>query len=252
MKHKNEILNKITEYICKMEMIMGILLLCIITLISCKMPEIIEKEENTTEQKNEIKSNGITVVIDPGHGGVDPGKIGVNDVLEKDINLEIAQKLKEKLISEGYSTVMTRETDRGLYDENDSNKKRTDMRRRCELINTEAAKNKKTINISIHQNSYTSEDVKGPQVFYYSQSKPGIVLAEIVQDTINAELQIERPREEKANDNYYMLVHTDCPSVIVECGFLSNWEEAQLLRDEQYQKQLVDSIAKGVNEYYEQ
>lgn len=253
MKSGIEKLNKMTEYIYKAELIMGMLMLCVVSLIACRMPEIMErdKKEETTYKEETVNSKGITIVVDPGHGGVDPGKIGVNDVLEKELNLAIAQKLRDKLEAEGYRVVMTRETDTGLYDEGDSNKKRTDMNRRCALINSEYSKDEKMINVSIHQNSYTSESVKGPQVFFYSKSEKSTKLANIIQNTINEDLQVENPRTEKANDNYFMLVHTDCPSVIVECGFLSNWDDAQKLGDDTYQQQLVDSICKGIEEFYD-
>lgn len=236
----------------KVEMIMSVVLLCVISLIACRMPEIME--ENHAGIKKEktdkgVKKNGITIVIDPGHGGSDPGKIGVNQVPEKEINLQIALKLKEKLESAGYRTVMTRSSDSGLYAESDSNKKRADMNNRCRIINEEYEKDNRVINVSIHQNSYPSESVKGPQVFYYSKSEQGKQFAAILQNVMNEELEIERPRTEKANDNYYMLVHTDCPSVIVECGFLSNWEEAEKLNHEDYQEKVAAAIVKGIELY---
>lgn len=253
MKSGIEKLNKMTEHIYRAEMMLGILMLCVVSLIACRMPDIMERDrqEETTYKEKTIKNNGITIVVDPGHGGVDPGKIGINNVLEKDLNLTIAQKLRDKLKAEGYRVVMTRETDNGLYDQGDSNKKRTDMNRRCELINSEYKKNDKMINVSIHQNSYTSESAKGPQVFFYSKSDKSTKLANIIQNTINEEMQIEKPRTEKANDNYFMLVHTQCPSVIVECGFLSNWDDAQKLIDDMYQEQMVNSIYNGIEKFYD-
>lgn len=247
-------LEKAKEYVFRAEVIMAIIMLSIISLISCKMPKIMERKEQQTmeNRRNEApKSNGLTVIIDPGHGGVDPGKIGVNKVLEKELNLSIALKLKKGLEEKGYKVIMTRESDMGLYSESDSNKKRVDMNNRCNLINSEFEKDGKVINVSIHQNSYTSEGVKGPQVFYYSKSENGKRLAGILQKTVNSSLQVEKPRTEKANDNYYMLVHTNCPSVIVECGFLSNWEEAEQLMNDVYQQKIVDAILIGIEEYYE-
>lgn len=252
MENNSKKVENIKEYMMKAEAVMAVLLLCIVLLIACKMPEIMEKGETQTKegtQEEKVKANGYTVIIDPGHGGIDPGKIGVNKVLEKEINLSIALKLKERLEEEGYKILMTRMEDTGLYSDSDSNKKRTDMNNRCSLINSEYAKDNTVINVSIHQNSYTSEGVKGPQVFYYSKSESGNMLAKILQDTLNESLQIEKPRVEKANDSYYMLVHTDCPSVIVECGFLSNWEESEKLKNETYQMELVEAILKGIGEY---
>ena len=102
------------------------------------------------------------VVVDAGHGGFDSGKVGINGALEKDINLEIARKVQQKLEQAGISTLMTRETDQGLYDDGEENKKQQDMKRRCSLINESEA----DLAVSIHQNSYTEESICGPQVFY--------------------------------------------------------------------------------------
>ncbi len=115
----------------------------------------------------EVKTGQADVVIDAGHGGKDPGKVGVNDALEKDINLQIAKKLQEELESRGISVLMTREEDKGLYDEDADNKQVQDLKRRVELINETAP----ALAVSIHQNSYPSPDVSGSQIFYFEHSK---------------------------------------------------------------------------------
>ena len=120
------------------------------------------------------------VILDAGHGGNDPGKISVDGTQEKDLNLEIAKKLKELLEQQDIEVIMTREEDRGLYDENASNKKAQDMKRRCELINKELP----ACVVSIHQNSYHEESVSGPQVFFYSTSKDGEELAQVLQEEL--------------------------------------------------------------------
>ncbi len=182
------------------------------------------------------------VVIDAGHGGMDGGKIGINGEIEKEINLSIAQKLKSLLEQQGIAVVMTRTDDNGLYEESISNKKQQDMKRRCELINeTEAA-----LVVSIHQNSYTEASVRGPQVFYYKNSAAAKEIAVILQDALNDLLEIEKPRACKANDSYYILRKTERPTVIVECGFLSNPEEAELLSTESYQQKVAQAISTGV------
>lgn len=119
------------------------------------------------------------------------------------------------------------------------------MEARCHLI--EAAEPKLTI--SIHQNSYHEEYVKGAQVFYYEKSKDGQRLAQILQRGFDRVLGEENTRQAKANDQYYLLLHTSCPVVIVECGFLSNHEEASRLAEEGYQEQLAWAIHLGVLEY---
>lgn len=189
--------------------------------------------------------SGKTVVIDAGHGGFDSGKVGLGGVLEKEINLSIALKLRDLLEQEGVAVIMIRETDAGLYDEGEANKKQQDMKRRCSLIN-EA---KPQAAVSIHQNSFSQESVKGPQVFYYETSVEGKRLAETLQDAMNEQLEISRPREIKANDTYYLLKKTEVPTVIVECGFLSNQEEAALLATEEYQNKTAEAISKGILVY---
>ena len=122
------------------------------------------------------------IVIDAGHGGFDPGKVGINGQLEKDINLEIARYLKQFMQAEGIEVVMTRQGEEGLYDENASNKKVQDMKRRLETIE----KADPVLVVSIHQNSYHEEYVKGAQVFYYATSANSKGLAEILQERLLA------------------------------------------------------------------
>lgn len=198
-----------------------------------------------TAAETEIKTEGIsghTVAVDAGHGGIDPGKIGINGSLEKDINLAIAKKLKEYLEKEGVNVVMIREDEEGLYDSSASNKKQDDMRKRCEKIDNSTPE----FTVSVHQNSYTSESVYGPQVFYYTHSKEGETISKNIQDALNEQLQIDRPREIKANETYYLLKKTKNPTVIVECGFLSNNAEAAKLVTVEYQDQVAKAICDGV------
>lgn len=186
----------------------------------------------------------VCVVIDAGHGGDDPGKIGINKEKEKDINLKIAKELKKLLEKEDIKVVMTRTDDAGLYQQSSNNKKVEDMRKRCEII----SKAKPVFTVSIHQNSYPEESVKGAQVFYYGQSQEGKKLAEILQKSLVANLDPENHREAKANESYYLLRKTESPTVIVECGFLSNSEEAELLATEEYQKKVAEAVKMGILE----
>lgn len=204
-----------------------------------KVSPVSSQIENYTESK-------IVVVIDPGHGGSDPGKVGINDALEKDINLAIAMKLKELLENEGYEVVLTRKDNNGLYKDSDTNKKVADMKKRCEIIENAEA----DIVVSIHQNSYTNESVSGAQVFYYKNSQEGKKLAAAIQEALKNYLDEDNNRVEKANDSYYMLLHTPCPTVIVECGFLSNYEEAQALITEDYQQKVAQAIMMGIEGYF--
>lgn len=184
------------------------------------------------------------VVVDSGHGGDDPGKIGINQALEKDINLKIALKLKERLTAAGITVIMTRETDEGLYQPGDTNKKIADLNERCRIIENSGAE----IAVSIHQNSYHSEEIAGPQMFYYKTSVEGKRLAETLQSAFST-VTDHNTRKAKENDNYYLLLHVACPVVIAECGFLSNWEEAKLLVTDEYQDTIADALCAGILEY---
>lgn len=143
---------------------------------------------------------------------MDPGKVGINGALEKDVNLKIAEALKKYLEAEGIEVVMTRESDEGLYDADASNKKVQDMKRRIELIDEV----KPVITVSIHQNSYPEEYVHGAQVFFYSGSAQGQKLAEEIQAQLVDKVDPENKRQVKANDSYYLLKKTGIPIVIVE------------------------------------
>ena len=192
-----------------------------------------------------VEIAGPCVVIDAGHGGEDPGKIGINDALEKEINLQIAYKVKTYLEMNDVKVVMTREGDEGLNDANASNKKVQDMKRRLEIIEKTAP----VIVVSIHQNSYPEEYVKGAQVFYYTQSEEGKGLAEKIQNQLVEKVDRENKRQIKANDSYYLLKKTAVPIVIAECGFLSNWDEAEKLCKEEYQERIAWAIHMGILQY---
>jgi N-acetylmuramoyl-L-alanine amidase len=185
------------------------------------------------------------VVIDVGHGGIDSGKVSSDGILEKDVNLVIAKKLKSVLEQEDVQVTLTRDDDVGLYQDSDSNKKVADLQNRCALI--------EQINpdctVSIHQNSYSSPSVSGAQVFYFAQSTQGEALAKQIQASLVSRLDPDNHRQAKANDSYYMLKRTASPTVIVECGFLSNPNEAALLVSDDYQNRLVWAIHMGVMEY---
>ena len=185
------------------------------------------------------------VVIDAGHGGADPGKVGVDGSLEKDLNLQIAQKLAQFLTAADVDVVLTRESDAGLYDENVSNKKVQDMKNRVQIIEEKEP----ALTVSIHQNSYHEEYVHGAQVFYYAGSEESKELAERIQKELAEQIDPDNARQAKANDSYYLLKKTSSPIVIVECGFLSNYEEAQKLSSEHYQEKTAWAIHMAVMAY---
>ena len=193
-------------------------------------------------QQENVRRN--LVVLDPGHGGRDPGKVGAQGEQEKDINLAVSLKVKEKLEKDGMEVVMTREEDVMLADEDASNKKLEDLDNRIRIIN----ERQPAVAVSIHQNSYSNASVKGAQVFYFTHSDKGKQAAEALQKEL-LEFDQENTKKIKANDTYYLLKKTEVPTVIVECGFLSCPEEAALLTDEEYQEKLAGAIAKGIESW---
>lgn len=199
----------------------------------------------TSSQQIEAGTASHCVVIDAGHGGTDPGKVGVDGSLEKDINLQIAKKLQTFLIMEDVDVILTRESDAGLYDENASNKKVQDMKNRVGIIEEKQP----ALTVSIHQNSYHEEYVHGAQTFYYAGSAKSKELAERIQQVMTLELDKDNTRQAKANDSYYLLKKTSSPIVIVECGFLSNNEEAQKLSSDIYQEKVAWAIHLAILQY---
>ena len=220
-----------------MEMMMAVLLLTSVFFLSKEAAVV----SNETAEKEKV------IVIDAGHGGADPGMIGIGGLEEKGINLAVSMKLKEALENQGFTVVMTRQEDKGLYEEGTRNKKVQDMQNRIEIME----KAKPILAVSIHQNSYTEESVKGPQVFYYETSAEGQKLAVNIQSALNTELSTERPRKEKGNTSYFLLKKSPCVLNIVECGFLTNKQEAELLQTEEYQQKIVEAVAKGIVQYME-
>ena len=231
------------------QLFMGVVLLCTVTFLSWQAGslaaagvQLIHAENGSGEKKKYI------VCVDPGHGGTDPGKVGINGQLEKDINLAIAKKLKTYLEASDVTVVLTRDKDMGLYSSGDAHKKMADMRKRCQLIEEV----KPDLVISIHQNSYHEEAIRGGQVFYYKTSVRGKKLAQILQERFDYVLGDANKRQAKANDNYYLLLHVKEPIIIAECGFLSNWEEAEKLETKEYQDRLAWTLHMGIMEYLNQ
>lgn len=233
----------------KIEFVVLVFLIVIATMLSKRLEKMMQEQEvsQTVESSKEKKQEGsFKVLLDAGHGGEDPGKVGVHDYLEKDINLAIAMLLKEKLEEHNVQVVMTREKDEMLSGEAGDQGKVADMKERVRIIND----TKPEIAISIHQNSYHDSQVHGAQVFYYTESKEGERAAAILQEKLKA-VDTNNTRMSKANNTYYILKRTEIPTVIVECGFLSNENEANLLVTEEYQEKLADAMAEGILSYLE-
>ena len=188
-------------------------------------------------------SKGI-VLIDAGHGGIDGGAQSKNGTIEKDINLQISKRLKERLEKEGYKVYMTREEDKEL-----SPKKVKDLEARCKM----KIETKCDVFISIHQNKFNSEKCFGAQVWYASNEK-SMKLAKYVQDSLKEGVKDNNKRLEKPAKEQYKILRDkyDGACLIVECGFLSNNEEEQRLKSESHQNQIVDGITIGINKYFDE
>ena len=221
----------------------GVFILLVMGIVFFTQP-VRETVGNALQQEPE----GPCVVIDAGHGGDDPGKIGINGAKEKDVNLSIARRVKAYLEKEDIRVIMTRETEDGLYDADASHKKVQDMKRRIAIIEETAP----DLTVSIHQNSYSAEYVHGAQVFYYSTSSGGKALAECIQEHLISEADPSNTRAAKGNSEYLVLRESPCTAVIVECGFLSNTKECSDLCNDEYQTALANAICNAVCTWHEQ
>lgn len=185
--------------------------------------------------------NSRCIVVDAGHGGFDPGKVASDGVTEKTINLAIAGKLCGFLEQGGAVIRTTRVEDSSL-----SENKRADLRNRADIANNSNA----DLFVSIHQNSFPKSNVKGAQVFYYKGSEEGKRLAYLIQNRLKEVVDIDNQRIAKANESYYVLKQIKIPSVIVECGFLSNGVEHDKLMSTEYQEKLAWAIYMGILDYF--
>ena len=186
-----------------------------------------------------------TIIIDAGHGGKDPGAIA-NNLIEKDINLSVAQKLKSYLSLSGYNVIMTRNEDILLSSgQSNVNFKRDDLKQRLSII--EQTEN--CIFVSIHMNKFGESTAKGLQTFYSSNNMESQKLAAVIQEQAKI-LEPDNKREIKPdNGNIYILEHSQKPSVLIECGFLSNSEDAAKLKTEKHRQELAYVIYGGITKY---
>lgn len=181
------------------------------------------------------------IVIDAGHGGKDGGAIGTStDVTESYLNLQYSLTLKNLCEQYGYKVVLTRSDMNGLYSPFATNKKRSEMEKRQEIIEQSGA----DIVVSIHMNSFSSSQTRGAQVFYAENSQTGEYLANSVQKSLNQNIDYAKATA-KVGD-YFILNCTEIPSILIECGFLSNPEEEKLLQDKEYMHKFCYQILCGL------
>ena len=189
------------------------------------------------------------IVIDAGHGLPDGGATA-NGIIESEVNLQIAKQLEDMLLDLGYETVMTRSDEKNIADADKQNSisqiKKTDLTNRVNIINESGA----DFCISIHLNKYESSKYWGWQTFYSEGSVEGKKIAELIQSSIGDTIEKENKRQALKISNIKIVDKTNIPVVIVECGFISNYDEALLLQDEAYQEKLVNGICNGIEKYY--
>ncbi len=208
---------------------------------------LLERGEESRQSFGEL--HGVTVMIDAGHGGEDGGAKGPDGILEKQINLVVSEKLEHIMNLCGVNTDMTRRSDDALFfDERSSLRKRkvADIKKRVEKIQNTP----QVTLISVHQNSFPQDNCKGAQVFFSKSNANSKLLANNVQSALKAGIDENNRRVEKQNDKtIYILENVNCPAILVECGFLTNHEEAKLLKKDTYQTKLAMCIAAGFLRY---
>ena len=204
-------------------------------------------ENNFTPTNSDtVPSRNYTVLIDAGHGGTDPGSIGYKTKIHEDIlNLKMSKLLKTKLENAGINVVMSRETDDALIEGSGKKWKRKEMEARRELIK----KTRPNMVISLHQNSYTNHSLRGAQVFYDKKSEISKLIAESIQEQFK--LNLDKSIKAPSPGDYFMLKCSSAPSVIIECGFLSNEEDEKLLLSPEYQEKIVNSIYRGIVNFFQ-
>ncbi len=190
------------------------------------------------------KYNGVTIVLDAGHGGRDGGSVGANGTIEKELNLSYTLMLKEKLVKAGYRVELTRKNDDGLYSNLAKNKKISDMNARFEIIK----KTNPNLVISIHMNSFADKTAYGANTYYRVNDEASKNVANIIQASLN-NFCGAKTKFALVGD-YYILNCSYYTSVLIECGFISNPEEEQKLNSQNYKQNFTDAIAKAIFIYF--
>lgn len=219
-----------------------VVIICFIAVLGVNYKNMVDAMENEVGTK--------IILIDPGHGGIDGGAVSKNGTVEKNINLSIGLKLREQLQEKGYKVLMTREEDKGLYSDKGTvrNKKNEDLNNRCKI------KRESNCNmfISIHMNMFPESKYYGAQI-WYSNNEESKKFAHITQTNLIKDLNNNNRRVEKAAKNAYKVLRCNdtIPSILIECGFLSNPDEERKLKTEEYQQKIAKCIEKSIEEYYE-
>lgn len=225
-----------------MKKILLILMCCVLTFVT--VFKICYRVDDTISDVIKNVNISPTVVIDAGHGGLDAGTVGIDGSLEKGINLSIALNLYDFLTVSGIKCELTRSGDNEVYKDGED-RSRSDLYNRMDYINSF----ENPVLISIHQNHFENESEHGTQIWYSSNNDESKIIADKILNSIKDNLQPDNDRENKeSGSDYYLLFKAKAPSVMVECGFVSNREENSKLQDISYQKKMAYSILYGLSE----
>ena len=212
----------------------------------------IVKIKNTSEDVMQyMPVTDKTIVLDAGHGGIDPGAMNKDKtVLEKDINLQITMKIKELIEASGGNVVLTRDSDISLYEEGANKTTRQkyneNLKNRKKIVENSQA----DMFVSIHLNSFEDSKYYGAQTFYPAGKEDSKFLAEMIQAELKRVVDNTNNRKIKPREDLYLLKDNKMPSVLIECGFLSNQKEAELLAEEEYQDKIAWAIYVGIQKYF--
>lgn len=219
-----------------------VIMVFVFTFVACfGIERVIEKAEVAITGEYLPKT---TVVIDAGHGGADAGTIGIDGTEEKGINLSIALKLYDYLMVSGVNAVLIRDGDYEFYNEGED-RSRSDLYNRMDFINSI----ENSVLVSIHQNHFEDESEWGTQIWYSANTEKSKNIADSILRSVKVFLQSDNERLNKqSDDSYYLLYKAKVPSVMVECGFMSNAEENKKLQNNDYQNNMAYSIMIGINE----
>lgn len=218
-----------------------------VVVISLATPFCIQPKMQETMSK--ISSDNITIIVDAGHGEPDGGAVSNDGVKEADLNLAVAKKLESLLLDEGFDVIMTRETNNNIADGDKQSTTRemkvSDINNRINIANNSGA----NFLISIHMNKFTQSKYRGWQTFYSKKSEESKMLAESIQKSIGDVIDYPNTRAAHTIEGIKLVDKSTIPTVIVECGFLSNEEEKKLLQTDLYQEQLAEGILNGILNY---
>lgn len=198
-----------------------------------------------TVKTSAIPKTEYTIVIDAGHGGRDGGCVGESGITESELNLKYALQLARLCEEFGMKVILTRKDDKGLYDENASNKKKSEMEKRKQIINTSGA----DVMVSIHMNAFPLKSSQGAYVFYAKGDEEGMNLAKSVQNSICC--NFESARKFVTVGDYFVLNVASMPAILLECGFLSNPEEEKLLQKDDYCEKFCYCLLAGILSYFQ-